>query len=164
MAKTKRQLSESKTRSRKSSQVGVQPPAEIEKAWRLAVQTRENAYAPYSKFQVGAALIDEKGRIHPGCNVENASYGGTICAERNAMLRAVADGAKTVRDVVVVTKMNPPAPPCAMCLQVLSEFANEETRVWLADLSGIQESLFLSELLPRHFGPKALARGLRTRQ
>ncbi len=136
-------------------------PTAIEKAWSLAVRTRQNAYAPYSKFQVGAALIDDKGAMHPGCNVENASYGGTICAERNAMLRAVADGAKSVKDVVVVTKMNPPAPPCAMCLQVLSEFATEQTRVWLADLDGVKESLLLSELLPRHFGPKALARGLK---
>ena len=136
-------------------------PANIAKAWRTAVQTRQNAYAPYSKFQVGAAIIDDQGRTHPGCNVENASYGGTICAERNAVLRAVADGAKSVNDVVVVTKMNPPAPPCAMCLQVLSEFATANTRVWLADLDGIKESLLLSELLPRHFGPKALARGLK---
>ncbi len=136
-------------------------PAAIEKAWNLAVRTRQNAYAPYSKFQVGAALIDDQGKMHPGCNVENASYGGTICAERNAMLRAVADGAKTVKDVVVVTKMNPPAPPCAICLQVLSEFATEQTRVWLGDLNGVKESMLLSELLPRHFGPKALARGLK---
>ena len=136
-------------------------PTNIEKAWKLAVRTRQNAYAPYSKFQVGAALIDDQGKIHPGCNVENASYGGTICAERNAMLRAVADGAKSVKDVVVVTKMNPPAPPCAMCLQVLSEFATEQTRVWLGDLDGVKESLLLSELLPRHFGPKALARALK---
>lgn len=127
----------------------------------MAVRTRLNAYAPYSKFQVGAAVIDDNAKQYPGCNVENASYGGTICAERNAVLRAVADGAKAVKDVVVVTKMNPPAPPCAMCLQVLSEFATPETRVWLADLEGVKESLLLSELLPRHFGPKSLERGLK---
>ncbi len=138
----------------------IKPSAAVLKAWRLAVRTRLNAYAPYSKFQVGAALIDENGDHHPGCNVENASYGGTICAERNAMLRAVADGAKSVTDVIVVTDMNPPAVPCAMCLQVLSEFSQTETRVWLADLKGIKDSVLISELLPRHFGPKALARGL----
>jgi cytidine deaminase len=143
------------------SKVTTVLPAVIEKAWALAVKTRDRAYAPYSKFQVGAAIIDEQGKMHPGCNVENASYGGTICAERNAMLRAIADGAKSVKDVIVVTKMNPPAPPCAMCLQVLSEFATDNTRVWMADLEGVKESLLLSELLPRHFGPKALARGLK---
>ncbi len=145
----------------KSSNASV--PANIEKAWGLAVQSRVNAYAPYSKFRVGATVIDDQGRMHPGCNVENASYGGTICAERNAVLRSVADGAKNVSDVIVVTEMNPPAPPCAMCLQVLSEFATGETRVWLGDLYGIKESLLLSELLPRHFGPKSLARGLKLR-
>ena len=153
----------------KSGQARVRPglgasfnasvPTEIEKAWRLAIQVRQNAYAPYSKFQVGAALIDDKGQMHPGCNVETASYGGTICAERNAMLRAVTEGASSVSDVVVVTKMNPPAVPCAMCLQVLSEFATPDTRVWLGDLEGIRDSVLISDLLPRHFGPEALTRG-----
>jgi cytidine deaminase len=154
--KTKKRMSDSLP---KASQPSI--PARIEKAWKLAVKTRLNAYAPYSKFQVGAALIDENGNVYPGCNVENASYGGTICAERNALLRAVADGAKEVCDVVVVTKMNPPAVPCAMCLQVLSEFATPTSKVWLADLDGVKDSVLISELLPRHFGPKSLARGLK---
>ena len=136
-------------------------PAKLKRVWKTACDVRQNAYAPYSKFLVGAALVDDRGRVHPGCNVENASYGGTICAERNAMPRAIADGAKEVTDVVVVTKMNPPAPPCAMCLQVLSEFAGPKTRVWLAELKGIKESVLLSDLLPRHFGPRALRRGLK---
>lgn len=136
-------------------------PREVEAAWRQAIQVRKMAYAPYSKFQVGAVLIDDQGRLHSGCNVENASYGATICAERTAMLRAVADGAKSVRHVVVVTDMNPPAPPCALCLQVLSEFSIETTKVWLADLKGVEEVLKVSDLLPRHFGAKSLARGLK---
>lgn len=130
-------------------------------AWREAVRVRKNAYAPYSKFQVGAVLIDDRGRSHGGCNVENASYGATICAERTAVLRAVADGATSIRHVVVVTDMNPPAPPCALCLQVLSEFSNDATRIWIADLRGVSEVLKISDLLPRHFGPKSLARGLK---
>ena len=141
--------------------VQLKVPARVKNAWAKAVVTRKNAYAPYSKFHVGAALIDERGRLYTGCNVENASYGATICAERNAALHAVAEGATEIHHVIVVTEMNPPAPPCAMCLQVLSEFAVPETRVWLGDLKGIRESVLISELLPRHFGPRALARGLK---
>ena len=164
MAKVKRNSKQTSgagaLKSTPKDSIGV--PSVIQQAWRLAVKTRLNAYAPYSKFQVGAALIDENGVQYPGCNVENASYGGTICAERNAVLRAVADGAKEVHEVVVVTKMNPPAVPCAMCLQVLSEFATPKTRVWMADLEGVKDSVLMSELLPRHFGPKSLARGLKS--
>ncbi|MDX9730946.1 MAG: cytidine deaminase [Bdellovibrionales bacterium] len=136
-------------------------PREIKTAWREAVKTRKRAYAPYSKFQVGAAILDKRGRLYRGCNVENASYGATICAERNAVLSAVADGALEIQDVVVVTEMNPPAEPCALCLQVLAEFSTDTTRVWLADLKGVREMVLFSELLPRHFGPRSLKRGLR---
>jgi len=138
-------------------------PEKIVKAWKVAREVRKRAYAPYSAYQVGAALIDEKGNVLAGCNVENASYGATICAERNAMLHAVAEGIQKIRHVVVVTDSEPPAPPCALCLQVLCEFSDEKTRVWLGDLEGVKECLELSELLPRHFGPGSLARGLRAR-
>ncbi|CAN5405165.1 cytidine deaminase [soil metagenome] len=154
-------MAKTKEISKQTDLVKLKIPSDVEKAWRTAIETRKNAYAPYSKFQVGAAIIDDRGRTFSGCNVENASYGGTICAERNAMLHAVAEGATSARDVIVVTKMNPPAVPCAMCLQVLSEFATPKTRVWLADLEGIKDSVLISELLPRHFGPKSLARGLK---
>ncbi|HEY4186907.1 MAG TPA: cytidine deaminase, partial [Polyangia bacterium] len=73
---------------------------------------RKRAHAPYSRFQVGAAVLDEKGRVHVGCNVENASYGLTVCAERNAVAAAVAAGAKRVRAVAVVTPTQPPSSPC----------------------------------------------------
>ena len=73
---------------------------------------RENAHAPYSRFTVGAAVRDEQGRVHVGCNVENASYGLTICAERNAVAAAVAAGARAVRAVAVVTPTRPPGSPC----------------------------------------------------
>ena len=138
----------------------VRIPMEIKKAWRAAVQVRKRAYAPYSKFQVGATVIDERGRQFHGCNVENASYGATICAERNAILQAIAAGAKEIRDVVVVTKMNPPAEPCALCLQVIGEFAAADARVWLGDVRELREVTGVSLLLPRHFGPKSLKRGL----
>ncbi len=136
-------------------------PGEVKKAWALATETRQSAYAPYSKFKVGAAIIDDRGRQYGGCNVENASYGATICAERNGILSAVAAGAKSLKHVVVVTEMNPPAEPCALCLQVIGEFATDETLIWLADLKAVREVVKLKDLLPRHFGPKSLARGLK---
>ncbi|HEY6478364.1 MAG TPA: cytidine deaminase, partial [Polyangia bacterium] len=82
---------------------------------------RGRAHAPYSKFLVGAAVRDERGRIHVGCNVENASYGLTVCAERNAVAAAVAAGARRVRAVAVVSGSRPPASPCGACRQVLAE-------------------------------------------
>lgn len=132
---------------------------DIDQAWQKAVAVRERAYAIYSKFKVGAALIDDRGQVVVGCNVENASFGATVCAERNAMFRAIADGAKSIADVVVVTEMDPPAGPCALCLQVLCEFAQPDTRVWLADPRGIRERVALKALLPRHFGPNSFPTG-----
>lgn len=136
-------------------------PVEVKQAWTSAVEVRNRAYAPYSKFKVGATIVDQEGRHFHGCNVENASYGATICAERNGILSAIAAGAKYLKHVVVVTEMNPPAEPCALCLQVIGEFATEETRIWLCDLKDVREVLKLKDLLPRHFGPKSLARGLK---
>jgi cytidine deaminase len=136
-------------------------PVEVNQAWQDARDARSRAYAPYSKFKVGATVVDESGRHFHGCNVENASYGATVCAERNAILSAVAAGAKNLKHVVVVTEMNPPAEPCALCLQVIGEFATAETQIWLADLKAVREVLKLKDLLPRHFGPKSLARGLK---
>ncbi len=135
-------------------------PDEVTHAWEAARDVRRRAYAPYSKFKVGATVVDESGRHFHGCNVENASYGATICAERNGILSAVAAGAKSLKHIVVVTEMDPPAEPCALCLQVIGEFSTEETRIWLCDLKDIREVLKLKDLLPRHFGPKSLARGL----
>lgn len=148
---------------KKKQQAELEVPADIVKAWKVARKVRTRAYAPYSAYKVGAALIDDNGTVLAGCNVENASYGATICAERNAMLHAVAEGIQKIRHVVVVTDSEPPAPPCALCLQVLCEFSDEKTRVWLGDLKGVKECLDLSELLPRHFGPGSLARGHRAR-
>ena len=128
---------------------------------RAATRVRRNAYAPYSQFQVGAALIDEKGAIHIGCNAENSSYGGTICAERAALCAMVSSGSRVAHEIVVVTDLPIAASPCGMCLQVLLEFApsggarakSKATPmvVHLANLSGIQRSFTLEELLPHSF-------------
>ena len=100
-----------------------------------AYAKRKNAYAPYSSFKVGAALLSAAtSRVYSGCNVENSSYGATICAERNAILNAMAnEGSLGIELLVVVSEDSPPAPPCALCLQVLAEFSNPETEIHLLD-------------------------------
>jgi cytidine deaminase len=112
---------------------------------------RRHAHAPYSRFAVGAAVRDEHGRVHVGCNVENASYGLTICAERNAVAAAVAAGARAVRAVAVVTPTRPPGSPCGACRQVLAELGNARTVVLLAGPTGAAEATTLGALLPRAF-------------
>ncbi|OHD33999.1 MAG: cytidine deaminase [Spirochaetes bacterium GWC2_52_13] len=123
------------------------------KARETASQVRLNAYAPYSKFQVGAAVVSaSSGTIYHGCNVENSSYGATICAERGALMEAVAqEGDFRIDMVVVVSDDNPPAPPCALCLQVLAEFAADDTVVHLYDTKGNSETYRFDELLPHPF-------------
>jgi cytidine deaminase len=112
---------------------------------------RRRAHAPYSRFQVGAAVLDERGRVHVGCNVENASYGLTICAERNAIASAVAAGARQIRAVAVVTSTRPAAAPCGACRQVMAEFGTDDTLVLLASLTGTATSRLLGALLPESF-------------
>ena len=112
---------------------------------------RRHAHAPYSRYLVGAAVRDELGRIHVGCNVENASYGLTICAERNAVAAAVAAGARRIRAAAVVTSSRPPASPCGACRQVLAELGGPDTQVLLAGPTGAATRLRLGALLPRAF-------------
>jgi cytidine deaminase len=112
---------------------------------------RRHAHAPYSRFRVGAAVWDERGGVHVGCNVENASYGLTVCAERNALAAAVAAGARRIRAVAVVTDSRPPAPPCGACRQVLAELGADDTLVLLAGLTGPPLERRLGDLLPESF-------------
>jgi cytidine deaminase len=116
---------------------------------------QRQAYAPYSRFRVGCAVEAEDGRVFVGCNVENASYGLTICAERAAVCAAVASGARRLRRAVVVTDADPPAAPCGACRQVLSEFGRdlEVTGVGSVGTVGWTKA----ELLPSAFGPEQLA-------
>ena len=115
-----------------------------------ATDARRNAYAPFSKFLVGAAVEDEQGRIFTGCNVENASYGLTICAERTAVFKGISEGSRRFRRVAVVTDTETLTPPCGACRQVLWEFCGD-VDVVLSNLSGKTETLRLSALIPRAF-------------
>ena len=112
---------------------------------------RGHAHAPYSRFRVGAAVLDERGRVHAGCNVENASYGLTTCAERNAIAAAVAGGARRIKAVAVVTGTRPPSTPCGACRQVLAEFGDADMLVLLAPPSGTGTTRRLGALLPESF-------------
>jgi cytidine deaminase len=128
-------------------------PAQARALVAAARRVRGNALAPYSKFLVGAAVLDERGRVHVGCNVENASYGLTVCAERNAVAAAVAAGARRILGVAVVTAAQPAAPPCGACRQVLAEVAADDAMVLLAPVRGSAppERWKLGDLLPRAF-------------
>ena len=115
-----------------------------------AIRARENAHAPFSGFKVGAAVEDESGRIYAGCNVENATYGLTMCAERVAMFKAISEGARKFRRVAVVADTETLTPPCGACRQVLWEFCGD-VEIVLANLAGKTETLRLGALFPRAF-------------
>lgn len=116
---------------------------------------RRRAYAPYSRFQVGAALL-AGGRVFTGCNVENASYGLTVCAERNAVGAMAGAGLRRVEAVAVASATVPPTPPCGMCLQVLAEFAGPDLPVILAGSRGARVETTLGALLPQAFTKRFL--------
>ncbi|MCE3011335.1 MAG: cytidine deaminase [Proteobacteria bacterium] len=118
-----------------------------------AVKVLKNAYSPYSKKRVGSSLITEKGHIFSGCNIENASYGGTVCAERVAIFKAVSETAmKQIRHIVVVTEEKKPWTPCGFCRQVIAEFGHPtKTQIHIANREKIVETFSLGELLPEAF-------------
>ena len=118
---------------------------------RLAKEARERAYAPYSRFKVGAALLTEDGKVFTGGNVENASYGLSICAERVAAVKAVSDGHTKFSRLVVVADTEEPCPPCGVCRQMLFEFA-PDMPILMVTLRGKEKELTLRELLPEPFG------------
>lgn len=120
-----------------------------------ATKIRERAYAPYSNFKVGAALLGKSGKIYTGCNVENASYGATICAERSAVVKAVSEGERVFTALAVVTDCRKPGAPCGICRQFLSEFGLD-LRIILANLQGVAIEATLGEYLPAAFTPDSL--------
>jgi len=123
------------------------------KLYDAALRARTSAYAPYSRFLVGAALVDESGRTSIGCNFENASYGAAICAERNAVGQMVSSGGREIREIVVVTDTPHGCPPCGICRQVMAEFIKDpaDLKVHVANLKGIVKTFTLQELLPENF-------------
>jgi cytidine deaminase len=117
---------------------------------------REHAHAPYSRFKVGAALLDEQGRIHAGCNVENAAYPQGLCAEAGALAALVAAGGREVHAVLVLADAPEPVTPCGGCRQKLREFAAAATPVLVANTLDALHHFTLGELLPHSFGPDHL--------
>ncbi len=116
-----------------------------------AKEARENAYAPYSQFKVGAALLTDEGKIVTGCNIENASYGLTNCAERTAIFKLVSEGKTGIRMIAVMADTPRPVPPCGMCRQVMAEFCPPDTKVILGNLKGESKETSVGELLPFSF-------------
>ncbi len=121
-----------------------------------AQAVRAHAHAPYSKFAVGAAVLDEQGRMHAGCNVENAAYPQGWCAEASALAVMVAAGGLRVLALAVCGVAEQPVTPCGGCRQKLREFAADDCPIWLADMKGLQASYTLGDLLPHSFGPDHL--------
>ncbi|HEY4359637.1 MAG TPA: cytidine deaminase [Bryobacteraceae bacterium] len=115
-----------------------------------ALTAREHAHAPFSKFRVGAALEDETGRVHTGCNVENATYGLTLCAERVAVFKAISEGARRFRRIAVAADTEKLTPPCGACRQILWEFCGD-VEILLCNPGGKSETLRLTDLFPRAF-------------
>jgi cytidine deaminase len=115
-----------------------------------ALAVRENAFAPYSKFRVGAALEDTEGRIHTGCNVENATYGLTVCAERVAVFKAISEGVRRFRRIAVAADTDDLTPPCGACRQILWEFCGD-VEIVLVNPRGKTETYQLKELFPKPF-------------
>ena len=129
----------------------------IDALFEAALAAREHAHAPYSHFTVGAAVIDETGRIHAGCNVENAAYPVGTCAEAGAIAAMVARGARRIVAILVLAKSPSPVTPCGACRQRIREFALPDTPILAADPEGIRERFTLEALLPNAFGPENLS-------
>lgn len=121
---------------------------------RLAQAARKNAYAPYSNYQVGAALLTQSGQVFTGCNVENAAYPMSLCAERAAVVKAISEGQREFVAIAIATRNG--GSPCGACRQVLREFA-PRMRVLIADDAGHVREFRLDQLLPESFGPECLA-------
>ena len=124
-----------------------------EKLTKEALEALKNAYAPYSKFKVGAAILTETGNIYHGCNVENASFGGSICAERNAATTAIAEEGKVrFKAIAIASTSEEPAPPCGICRQFLSEFTDTQAPVYLvSSKSGKIKEFSFGALMPESF-------------
>ncbi len=115
---------------------------------QAARKAREKAYAPYSGFHVGAAVLGGNGKIYSGCNVENASFGLTCCAERNAIFAMVAAGEKVIREILIIGESKEFLPPCGACRQVIAEFAGLDAQVHMCNKKGAGRTTTVGELVP----------------
>jgi cytidine deaminase len=122
---------------------------------KSAADVRERAYAPFSNFKVGAAVRTKSGKIYTGCNIESASYGLTVCAERVAIWKAVSEGEREFESIAVVADTEELTPPCGVCRQIIWEFCGD-IPVEFANLKGKTETVMMKELLPRAFDTKFL--------
>ncbi|AWI03071.1 cytidine deaminase [Clostridium drakei] len=121
-----------------------------------ALEGRKNAYAPYSKFKVGAAVLTEDGKMYTGCNIENASYGATNCAERTSIFKAVSEGHTIIKAIAIVGIENEYTYPCGICRQVIAEFGSEDIEIILAKNENQYIVKTLDEILPGAFTKKDL--------
>ncbi|MFL0267841.1 cytidine deaminase [Candidatus Clostridium radicumherbarum] len=129
---------------------------DIKELIRNAIKARENAYVPYSNFKVGAAILTEDDKIYSGCNIENASFGATNCAERTAIFKAVSEGHNKIKAIAIVGDIKAYTYPCGICRQVISEFADAESTVILAKNENDYITKTLEEVLPGAFTKKDL--------
>lgn len=127
----------------------------------IAAGMMKQSYAPYSHFHVGAALLTKSGKVYTGCNIENAAYPATVCAERTAIFKAVSEGETQFESIAIVGGINGEVKdycaPCGVCRQVMREFCEAEFRIVLTDSTGLIKECTLDELLPLSFGPENVA-------
>lgn len=131
---------------------------DLDALFAAAKAAQSRAYAPYSRFKVGAAILGDDGRVYPGCNVENAAYPVGACAEAGAISAMIAGGARAIRTIVVIGDGTELVTPCGACRQRIREFAAPETPIVIAGPEGIRARFSLAELLPASFGPANLPR------
>lgn len=129
---------------------------DLDALFAAALTAQRKAYAPYSRFRVGAAILADDGTIYPGCNVENAAYPVGACAEAGAISAMIAGGARAIRAIVVIGDGTELVTPCGACRQRIREFAAPETPIAIAGPEGIRARFSLAELLPASFGPANL--------
>ena len=128
-----------------------------QRLFTAAFSAMERAYAPYSKFQVGAAILAGNGQVYSGCNVENAAYPIGTCAEAGAIAAMVRDGAQPIREILVIGRGDKMCTPCGGCRQRIREFATAETKIHVCGPEGLRRTFTRDELLPESFGPDNLA-------
>lgn len=123
----------------------------VEKLLKAAQKAKEKAYAPYSHFHVGAAVLTPSGKIYSGCNVENTSYGLTICAERNAIFQMVNSGEQQISEILVIGDTEEFLPPCGACRQVIAEFSKKDTILYMCNKKGQWKQTTVDEIIPYTF-------------